>query len=346
VPHLRLRPGGWYALSGILLLLVLLGYLLPHLSPFLLALFLSALIDAPVNHLERSGIPRRYAVLLVLVLLLVITVSISTVTAIHLLRDLTGLATQLPMLTSRLSQIAHGFVVRLQDVAAGFPIPLTDAVESLVQRLTLGLEALLHSGLVSLAALPTLLTNLTVSLLATYFMVRDGRVLARQAQAFLPETWQKRSACIKRDLFAGLVGFVRAEAFLMTITGMLTTIALALFHVPYAWLLGVAAGILDLVPLIGIGVVFFPLAWGYGWAGKHTLAAGLLAAWGVVVLVRQVCEPMLMHARIGLHPLTSLVTIYVGLRIWGFSGAFLAPLAVISLKVLWLGVFRPFLLGK
>jgi sporulation integral membrane protein YtvI len=337
---------GWVTLVGLLLLLLCIGYLLPYFSPFLFALFLAALLDAPVNYLERFGMARHYAVLIILGLLLILMVGVTSLVAVHLLRDLTRLATQLPTLANRISQYANVLVTRLQTISLGFPLPLADSIESLAQRMIMAMEALLHTSMASLLALPTLLTNLMVCILATFFMVRDGRLLARQALAMLPQSWHKKSARIKRDLFAGLVGFVRAEVILMFITSMLTTIGLMLFKAPYAWLFGVVAGIFDLLPLVGVGGVFLPLTLSFWLIGKTTQAAGLLAAWGVVVLVRQACEPVLMKAKIGMHPLTSLVTIYVGLRIWGFSGAFLTPIAAISFKVLWLGALKPFLLGK
>jgi sporulation integral membrane protein YtvI len=344
VPHPHLA--GWLVLCGAILFLLGLGYLLPYLSPFLFAMLLAALIDAPVNHLEKKGLPRPYAILVIIGLLLFLIIGAASLLAVNLLSDLMGLTAQLPILATWVQEFISELISHMLTFTSGFPLPLADTLLSLAQQMTKGLETLLYNSLATLIALPSMFTNFMVGILATYFMVRDGRTLARQTLAILPLAWQKKTARIKRELFAGLVGFVRAEVLLMTISGILTTIALMLFQVPYAWLLGAAASVLDLLPIVGVGGIFLPLVIGYWGTGRTVLAAGLVAAWGVVALVRQVCEPVLMSAKIGLHPLTSLVTIYLGMQVWGIGGAFLAPVVAISMKVLWLGALRPFLLDS
>ncbi len=67
-------------------------------------------------------------------------------------------------------------------------------------------------------------------------------------------------------------------------------------------------------------------------AGNLRLCLGLLLLYGIIVLVRQLVEPKIIARNIGLHPLTTLIAIYMGLMLLGFWGLVLGPAVVIAYK--------------
>lgn len=138
-----------------------------------------------------------------------------------------------------------------------------------------------------------------------------------------------------RDYMAGAVlRIVRAYLILTGVTfGML---ALGL------WAMGVerclaTAGIialLDLLPVIGSGVVLIP--WGVlGFlGGDYLLGGGMLVLWAGVSVIRQVLEPRVVGNQIGLHPLATVVAMYGGVKLAGVWGLVLAPLICLLLQYL------------
>jgi predicted PurR-regulated permease PerM len=67
-------------------------------------------------------------------------------------------------------------------------------------------------------------------------------------------------------------------------------------------------------------------------AGGLRLGIGLLLLYGIIVLVRQLVEPRILARNMGLHPLTTLIAIYMGLMLLGFWGLALGPALVIAYK--------------
>ena len=159
--------------------------------------------------------------------------------------------------------------------------------------------------------------------MSAYFLIRDKRELGAFAMGLVPRRWRGELRRVKGEIIAGLIGFIRAQSVLIVVSAALSITGLSLFGYRYAWLLGLLAGIFDLVPMVGPSAVFAPLVV-YGiMTSDWTRAAGVAAVWGTVLVLRQVIEPEVVGRRVGLHPLTSVVAVYLGSRaVWRQRGAF------------------------
>ena len=83
---------------------------------------------------------------------------------------------------------------------------------------------------------------------------------------------------------------------------------------------------------MGIGFLYVPWAIWLLFVGNLRLGIGLLLLYGIIVLVRQLAEPRILARNMGLHPLTTLIAIYMGLMLLGFWGLVLGPAVVIAYK--------------
>ena len=326
-----LEKGLLIALSS-LSAIVAITILLPFVGPFLLALLLAALIDQPVNWLEKRGLSRGLATFLLLGALALFAGLSLSVVVLNVTRDIGHLADMLP-------ELRHHFVsvlVRFSQLAADLPSPVHDIVGGSIDPLSRTLALLVGLCFSALGDLPAALSRLVIAVLAAFFLARDGRALARSFVTNLPSSWQRHVAELYRGIFVGMVGFVRAQALIVVLSAVLCTTSLLIFGMPYAWLLGTLAGILDIIPLVGPGALFVPLAAWQWYGGSKATAAGLITSLGLVLMIRQGVEPLLIAGQADLHPLTSLAAVYFGVRLWGLSGLFLGPLLAISVKTLWL----------
>ena len=59
---------------------------------------------------------------------------------------------------------------------------------------------------------------------------------------------------------------------------------------------------------------------------------GILILWAVITIVRQIAEPHIVGETIGLHPLLTLIGMYVGFRLFGIPGMLLAPALIIAVR--------------
>lgn len=306
--------------------------LLELLLPFLIAFIVAAVADPVVDHLERRGLPRAWGALVAIGALWLTAGALVWILAVNIAHELALLHQQLPDVAARIDRWVAAWGELVSPFLRAVPHPLDDALAGSGQALLDGAGAVVSQVLSRLAALPDTGALLLVSGTSAYFLIRDKRELGAFLLNLLPRRRRDELRRIKREVAAGLAGFLRAQCILIAVSGALSVAGLSLFGYRYAWLLGLLAGIFDLVPMVGPSAVFAPLV-AYGLvAGELARAAGVASVWAVVLVVRQVIEPEIVGKRVGLHPLTSVVAVYLGGKLFGINGALLGPVVAVALK--------------
>ena len=132
-----------------------------------------------------------------------------------------------------------------------------------------------------------------------------------------------------KDFLVGTVRQVlKAYLLIMAITFGEISLGLWLLRVDYYLIIGLTVAVLDILPVLGSGSILIP--WGI-WTllgGNLPLGAGILLLYAVVTGVRTVLEPRLVGGGMGLSPLVTLISMYVGMKLLGVGGLILAPMAV------------------
>lgn len=336
--------GFWLSLFWIAVFLgasyLVFTYLMPYVLPFVLAVFLAVLIDPWVGVVERwFRAPRGVATALVVAVssasLLLLVVGLGVI-IVYEISDLTASWPQYYQFGLRAVQEGMDRYESLMQSAAQRPElqsflfnNLSEAGKFVQEQLAQVKNVL---GLV--VALPSLIITLLITVVATFFLSRDKRVIARFLLSLLPEAWRKQVAAVKVDIFESAVGFVKAEVTLVSITGLLTLIFLNLLDIRYAALIAILAALLDVLPVLGPSLIFIPWALFHLIFGSPLLAAKLLLAYAATSGVRTVIEPKILGDRIGLHPLATLLGLYLGLQIFGPMGVIYGPLTLIIMKAM------------
>jgi len=105
--------------------------------------------------------------------------------------------------------------------------------------------------------------------------------------------------------------------------------------VKYAVILSIIAAIFDILPILGIGGIYIPLALIYMFIQKDYFTSfGILIWYIVVTVVRQILEPKIVSSSLGIHPVAVLASIFIGLKVNGLSGMFFCIFLVVFYKVL------------
>jgi len=102
----------------------------------------------------------------------------------------------------------------------------------------------------------------------------------------------------------------------------------------YAFLLALVICVLDALPIFGTGTVLIPWSVYSLLTGDIRLGVSTIILYGVCFVVRQILEPRIVGERIGVHPLITLMAIYVGLKFGGVLGMFIGIFIVIFVKYL------------
>ncbi len=126
-----------------------------------------------------------------------------------------------------------------------------------------------------------------------------------------------------------LVTFFKAQGVILLVIAVLCSVVLSTAGVEGGILLGVLAGLLDMLPFVGTGIVLVPLSVWQLLNGHYVRMAVCLALYGVCVLTRELLEPRLIGKKVGIAPICILFSVYAGLKLFGVGGIVKGPLALI-----------------
>jgi len=183
--------------------------------------------------------------------------------------------------------------------------------------------------------LPDLLFILIVAVIATYFLSAEYERIGMRLLGLLPPQWRGPAQQAKRNTVAALKGLLRAQCIIFGVTFVLLLAGFWLLGVTRPFLLALLIIGVDLIPIVGTGIVLVPWMLWLLLAGRLGMALGLLVLYAVITIVRNWLAPKLYGQSVGLDPLTTLLAMYAGMRLIGFWGLFLAPVLLMLGIIFW-----------
>ncbi|WP_437830495.1 AI-2E family transporter [Sorangium sp. So ce1153] len=182
------------------------------------------------------------------------------------------------------------------------------------------------------AAVPQTIVDAFLFTVALYYLLRDGGLLLRwllTQSPFRHEETDVLFASIQDTVHGAVLGLLATSA----VQGILTTIALFVFKVPGAFLFGLLATLLSLVPMLGTTPVTLGAAVYLFIVGRVGGGIGMCVAAALIGLSDNVIRPWVQSSHGGMHPLIALLSIFGGLELFGAAGIFIGP--VVAAIVLW-----------
>jgi predicted PurR-regulated permease PerM len=181
--------------------------------------------------------------------------------------------------------------------------------------------------------LPAQIIDVFLFSLALYFFLRDGRALTRwllKLSPFPREDTEELFKSIHDTVNGAILGMLVTAA----VQGALTLLALWLFGIPGAFLLGIVATVLAVIPMIGTTPITFGAAIFLFVSGRVGAGIGMSVAACVIGLSDNVIRPWVQSSRGEMHPLIVLLAIFGGIEAFGTSGIFIGP--VVAALALWI----------
>lgn len=130
-------------------------------------------------------------------------------------------------------------------------------------------------------------------------------------------------------------GWVRAQFKIMFVITIQCAVGYYLLKIPGFGLWAVLTGIVDALPVFGTGTIFIPWILIVALQKEYTFALWLALLYFVTWLTRELLEPKLLGDGLGMLPICFLMSVIVGLRLFGAVGLFTGPFGVLLVKELW-----------
>lgn len=319
-------------------LFIFFNYVLTYVAPFLIAYFLFLILNPLADLLTiKLKFPRWFSSFVCILLVIFLVSFVGTSLFARIITEGQSFATNIPKIIEdstsiieKLQQqsynlinlIPEDFKKATSDLFSNFASSLTSSVGTFFKNMSLNV----------FTKVPQIFMGIVFTLLSCFFMLSDKDLLTEKYLNKTPYWIKKNQRLIKKGVFSALIGYVKAQLIIMSVVATIVIISLSLLRYPYALLIGLVIAVIDALPIFGAGFILWP--WGLTAliAGNYSEAIWIFSTYGIVFLTRQFLEPRVLGKQIGVHPILSLMSIYIGLKVYGGFGFILGPITLILLK--------------
>lgn len=137
---------------------------------------------------------------------------------------------------------------------------------------------------------------------------------------------------IIKDTGKGIKGYIKSQLILMAITFIILAISLTIIQVPKTILISLGISILDILPIIGSGIIMIPWSIISFISGKNQMGINLAVIYVVLIIIRQIIEPRILGKAIGIKPLYTFMATILGSLLLGPIGMILGPLIAVVIN--------------
>lgn len=296
--------------------------------PFALAVILVYLLNPLVDRMTLRGTNRVAAILILYLGVIIVVTSLLMYGVPRMVNQLEKLVETIPTYTDQVQVIIHNIQQRFADSA------MPPGVQQvLAERISWAEVRLLEMVRQTADLLLTLIGNLINFILApvlAFYIMKDLEHLKRSSRAMIPREYADdvcRLACEIDHVFAN---FVRGHLTVVVIVAVLTSAAFAIIGLDFALMLGVIAGLAELIPYFGPFFGAVPAVAIAFMESKLMAIKVIVAVFIIQQLEGAVISPRILGNSVGLHPLSIIAALLAGGHLFGILGMLLAvPLAAI-----------------
>lgn len=316
-----------------------LGYTLP----FVLAVLFALILKGPTRYLKNKfNISESLASLITTFIFFLVII-------VLLFFIVTSLASDITQLTKSISNYAtsrSGDLYILFDNLQRYfdnldPYIVGNIKDSFVSSISTITRTTANIGMLVVASIlkfassvPYILMVIVFTLISTYFFTKD---LSQSGNKILNTVFSKETDRIteiysqtKKMLF----GYLKSYALIIFITFLVTFIGFLVARVNYALVLSILSAVFDMLPILGMALVYIPVAGMLFINGQIASAVIVLIFFAIVMITRQIIEPKLVSSNLGLHPVAVIAAIFIGLKANGVSGMFFCMFLVVFYNIL------------
>ncbi len=323
-------------------------YLFKYAVPFLIAWGIAYLIYPLACKISgRTKISRKFCSFVLLLVLLIVILSLIFLLVNRLFYELQNLLEYLndnSNVIAEYFQKAFDFVFtlgeRLPIINRLGDAELVEAVTENINMFISGVWQNLINGLSSavpdfatgvVTALPSIVLVSIVTLVACFYFAVDIEYLNNKISNFLPDSFMESVKILKSKISFGLKRYFKAYLIIFIITFCELFVGFLILGVDYAFVLAILISFVDFLPVLGTPAVLIP--WGIVLIlmKKYFMGIGILVLMAIIMVVRQVIEPKILGKNLGVHPLVTLITLYVGFELFGLLGMIFLPILVLVL---------------
>lgn len=326
----------------ICMILIVCKYLLPILLPFIISFIMASILVIPARKLAGQNSKVRHlcaiAVGVIFFVLLFLGIAFLGVALVdwflsfleyvprlyqeEILPLLNYLYTEFterisfagPELTEKFNNVFQNFIGNIGNYISSFSMNAVKAI----------------SG--GIAGIPGLIIKLVLTIISCFFFLLDYDKIMAFFVTLIPKGKEKAFETVKWYVKNTLLVYIRSYSLLFLMTYMELSIGFQILEIPYAPIIGLMVAVFDILPVLGTGGILLPWTVVLLVMKNIPMGIGMFVLYLVITVIRNTMEPKLVGKQIGLHPLATMISLYVGLKVIGFWGMLVFPTALVVLS--------------
>jgi len=301
------------------------------------AVFFAYLVYPAVHFLQTRRFPQWLAILTVYVVLILVVGTAVGFGGPAIASEARNFSANLPNLVRQ----AHDNLVNANNNVLG-AVPLetrqtaANYINNLVGDLQSAAGAVTGKALTIVLSVVSVISGLVIVPILAFYILLDADRLSRGFINLFPATMRNQATLVLQDVDQVLAGFIRGQILVAAFVAISVTVALLLLRIPYALLIGLFAGVVEMIPYVGAfagaipAVLIALFTHGVGWALVTVLAFA-----AIYEIEGHFVAPSIVGKRVGLTALLVVIAILIGAEVGGIMGMFVAVPVAAIIRVMW-----------
>lgn len=299
------------------------------LYPFIIALFLAYLLNPAVCYLENKGLRRTAAILALYILVFSAMIFVGARGIPLIIRELENFGRELPFMVAKGEELIQ--FVQSQYQNSVLPYSLRVAIDNALLAVQNDIQQFIADVVNALIGLVSHSIGLVITPILAFYLLHDWYEIKEKLLQMIPMRWHTECILTFREIDKVLSGVIRGQLTVALIVGILVTIGLEILGVRYALLIGIVAGILDIIPYFGAFIGATPAVTLALLSSPWLALKVVLLFFAIHQLEGSIIGPQIMGDNVGLHPLSVIFFLFIGGELGGIPGMLLGvPIAAVG----------------
>lgn len=335
-----------FTTTFIYVLILYILYMLIKKYPFLseiinitiFSLIFAYLFNPVVELIEKKGIPRLWSVIIVYILIIAILAVVFFTFLPKIIREFKKLGNVLPNYIDQINNFLYNINNSSLLKSSNLP-PQLDGVKDVFKENLESIESFIikwFSDFVDkIINMFSKIFIIAIIPIISFYFLKDKEFFKKKIYLIIPKSHRNEMINLFKEIDNMLGQFIRGRVIVAIFVGVSTTIALALLKINFAFIIGMLAGLADIIPYFGpiIGIipaVFFAI-----------LESPIKALWVIIIftIIQQIendiITPKIVGESVGIHPVTVMLSLIIGGGFFGILGMVLAVPVVAILKIIY-----------
>ena len=303
------------------------------LTPFVLGIVIAYLLNPLVKRFSTKGIKRTTSTIIILSVFFIFTTALIIITAPILAKESAEFIDAFPGYMDKIFEMIQPYIAQLQEIMGeGYVTDIKTFMKENASKL-LSYSGGIAGGLAAGGQVVMgFITTLVLTPLVAFYMMKEWPAITDWVENLIPRDKEKMIKDLIHQIDVKLSGFIRGQLTVAFFLGLIYATALTIAGLNYGFLIGITAGFLSIIPLVGstLGLlVSVIVAWFQAGEINYVLIIAAIFVVGQIV-EGNILSPKLLGDSVGLHPLWILFALMAGGSLFGILGMLIAvPVAAV-----------------